>query len=194
MSSSLTTDPRLYVILLQIDKDLAAETREKGCPYCGGVLHSACYPRKPQGFSVPLDGKEIVRFSFCCSTDGCRRRVTPPSVRFLGRKRYLSAVVVLLSAMLQGLTQRRAEELEKLVGVSHRTLSRWQRWWQETFPASRFWKYGEALFVPSLDPARLCRDLAERFSAQCEIAGMVRLLRFISPLSCPSPVVERQAL
>jgi hypothetical protein len=116
-------------------------------------------------------------------------------VRFLGRKRYLSAVVVLLSAMLQGLTQRRrAEELEKLVGVSHRTLSRWQTWWQETFTASRFWKYGKAFFVPSLDPARLCRDLAERFSAQCEIAGMVRLLRFISSLSCPSPVVEMQAV
>ena len=190
MSSSFTNGPRLYALLLQIDKDLAAETREKGCPYCGGVLHSAGYPRKPKGFSVPFDGREIVRFSFCCSTDGCRRRVTPPSVRFLGRKRYLSAVVV-LSAMLQGLTQRRAEEL---VGVSHRTLSRWQRWWQEAFPASRFWNYGEAFFVPSLDPAHLCRDLAERFSAQSEIAGMVRLLRFISPLSCPSPVVEMQVL
>ena len=195
MRSLLTHDPRLYAILLQIDKDLAVETREKGCPYCGGVLHSACYPRKLKGFSASLDVKEIVRFSFCCSTDGCRRRVTPPSVRFLGRKRYLSAVVVLLSAMLQGLTQRRrAEELEKLVGVSHRTLSRWQTWWQETFTASRFWTYGKAFFVPSLDPARLCRDLAERFSAQCEIAGIVRLLRFISSLSCPSPVVEMQAV
>ena len=158
------------------------------------VLHSARYPRKPKGFSVPLHGDKIVRFSFCCSADGCRRRVTPPSVRFLGRKRYLSAVVVLLSAMLQGLTQRRVEELERLIGVSHRTLSRWQTWWQESFPASRFWKYGKAFFVPSLDVTRLCQDLAERFSAQCEIAGMVRLLRFISPLSCPSPAVDMQAL
>jgi len=192
--SSLTNDPRLYAILLQIDKDLAVETRKKGCPYCGGVLHSARYPRKPKGLFVPLDGEEIVRFSFCCSADGCRRRVTPPSVRFLGRKRYLSAVAVLLSAILQGLTQRRVEELVRLIGVSHRTLSRWQTWWQETFPASRFWKYGKAFFVPSLDPARLCRDLVEHFSAQCETAGMVRLLRFVSPLSCPSSVVEMQAL
>ena len=76
MISLLTDDPRLYAILLQIDKDLAVETREKGCPYCGGVLHSARYPRKPKGFFVPLHGEEIVRFSFCCSADGCRRRVT----------------------------------------------------------------------------------------------------------------------
>jgi len=189
-----TNDPRLYAILLQIDKDLAAETREKGCPHCGGVLHSACYPRKLKESCVPFDGKDIVRFSFCCSTDGCRRRITPPSVRFLGRKRYLGALVVLVGAMLHGLTQRRSEELGKLVGVSHRTLSRWQRWWQEAFPASRFWSYSKAFIVPPLDPARLCRDLVERFSAQHKMASMVRLLRFLSPLSCPSPVVERQAL
>ena len=194
MMTSLDNDPRLYAVLLQIDKDLAAETREKGCPHCGGVLHSACYPRKLKKPCVPHDEKEIVRFSFCCSADGCRRRITSPSVRFLGRKRYLSVVVVLLGAMRHSLTQRRAEELEKLVGVSRKTLSRWQRWWQDTFPASRFWKYSKAFIVPPLDPAHLCRDLLERFSAQCEIAGMVRLLRFLSPLSCPSPAVEMQAL
>ncbi len=123
MASAFTNDPRLYATLLQIDKDLAAETREKGCPHCGGVLHSACYPRKLKGFCSPFDDKKIVRFSFCCSTDGCRRRITPPSVRFLGRRRYLSAVVVLVSAVFHGLTTKRAEELEKLIGVSHRTLS-----------------------------------------------------------------------
>ena len=192
--TSLDNDPRLYAVLLQIDKDLAVETREKGCPYCGGVLHSARYPRKPKGFFVPLHGEEIVRFSFCCSADGCRRRITSPSVRFLGRKRYLSVVVILFGAMRHNLTPRRVEEMEKLLGVSRRTLSRWQRWWQEAFPASRFWKYSKAFIVPPLDPAHLCRDLLERFSAQYEIAGMVRLLRFLSPLSCPSPAAEMQAL
>ena len=192
--TSLDNDPRLYAVLLQIDKDLAAETREKGCPHCGGVLHSACYPRKLKKSCVPPDGEEIVRFSFCCSADGCRRRITSPSVRFLGRKRYLSVVVVLLGTMCHRLIQRRAEELEKLVGVSRRTLSRWQRWWQEAFPASRFWKYSKAFIVPPLDPAHLCRSLVDRFSAQCEIAGMVRLLRFLSPLSRPSPATQMQAI
>jgi hypothetical protein len=40
--------------------------------------------------------------SLCCSRDGCRRRMTPPSVRFLGRRVYLGAVLVLVSAMQQG--------------------------------------------------------------------------------------------
>ncbi|NLS97786.1 MAG: hypothetical protein GXX96_37065 [Planctomycetaceae bacterium] len=34
--------------------------------------------------------------------DGCRKRTTPLSVRFLGRKVYLGAVVVLVAAMRQG--------------------------------------------------------------------------------------------
>ncbi len=194
MTSAFTNNPRLYATLLQIDKDLAAETREKGCPHCGGVLHSACYPRKLKGFCSPFDNKKIVRFSFCCSTDGCRRRITPPSVRFLGRRRYLSAVVVLVSAMFHGLTTKRVEELEKLIGVSHRTLCRWQTWWQEAFPASRFWKYSKAHIVAPLDSFHLCRSLVEHFSAQNEMAAMTRLLRFLSPLSCPSPVLEMHAL
>ena len=110
--TSHDNDTRLYAILLQIDKDLAAETREKGCPHRGVTLHSACYPRKLKKSCVPSDGREIVRFSFYCSADGCRRRITSPSVRFLGRKRYLSVVVILLGAMHHNLTQRRAEELE----------------------------------------------------------------------------------
>ena len=37
--------------------------------------------------------------------------MTPPSVRFLGRKVYLGAVVILISAMRQGPTPRRFLEL-----------------------------------------------------------------------------------
>ena len=187
-------DPIVYAFLFQIDKDLASETREKGCPHCRGVLHSARYPRKLQGFSMPLDSEKSARFSFCCSTDGCRRRVTPPSVRFLGRKRYLSAVVVLLSAMVQGPNQKRTRELEELIGVNRKTLLRWQMWWRGAFLNSRFWQYCRSLMMPPLDSARVCLGLVERFSAQCEIVNLARLLRFLSPLSCPSPVIELQAI
>ena len=188
--NSTISYPELYSMLLQIDQDLAAETRLKGCPYCRGVLHSACYPRKLEGPGVSQDSKANVRFSFCCSNDGCRRRVTPPSVRFLGRKRYLSTVVILVSTMLHGLTQGRARKLRELIGVSHRTLSRWHNWWQESFPSSLFWKRSKSFILPPLDSDRLCQDLVERFSAQNEIASMVRLLQFLSPLSCPSSTVE----
>ena len=46
------------------------------------------------------------RFSFCCDRDGCRKRVTPPSVRFLGRRVYLGAVVILIGRHAAGTRPR----------------------------------------------------------------------------------------
>lgn len=178
MNESLLTDPRLYPFLVQVDRELACETQKRGCPYCGGVLHSAQYPRKPMGFSAPPGHEEIKRFSFCCSTDGCRRRVTPPSVRFLGRKRYLGAVVILLSAMKQG--PKPSKTLRKLIGVSRKTLSRWQSWWRETFSNSRFWQYGRGLMLPPLDTNRMSRELVERFSAKPHQVVTVSLTHSLS--------------
>ena len=43
-----------------------------------------------------------IRLSFCCDRDGCRKRVTPPSVRFLGRKVFLAVAVILISAITKG--------------------------------------------------------------------------------------------
>ncbi len=66
-------EPRLHVLLLRIDRDLAAQVRRKDCPYCGGVLHSAQYQRKARGGSSDVpDQESLSRFSFCCQT--CRRR------------------------------------------------------------------------------------------------------------------------
>ena len=39
------------------------------------------------------------RFSLCCGREGCRHRATPPSVRFLGRRVYVGAVVIVASAI-----------------------------------------------------------------------------------------------
>jgi hypothetical protein len=45
-------------------------------------------------------GREYTqRFSFCCAIDGCRSRATPPSLRFLGRKVYCAAIIVVAATM-----------------------------------------------------------------------------------------------
>src|SRR5947207_31166 len=67
-----------WPFLLSVDQDLAQTTRQKACP-CGGRLHRADYPRKPRG-AEGLPEDDALRFSFCCASDGCRKRVTPPSV------------------------------------------------------------------------------------------------------------------
>ena len=84
--NSILNDPKLYDALLKIDKELASKTREDGCLHCGGVLHSAVYPRKLKTLPIKIGNSKIIRFSFCCSTDGCRSRINPHSVRFMARQ------------------------------------------------------------------------------------------------------------
>jgi hypothetical protein len=77
-------------------------------------------------------GEEFVtRFSLCCGRDGCRKRATPPSLRFLGRHVYLGAVVILASVLAQALTTAKA--LQQATGVPARTSRRWLFWWRDAF-------------------------------------------------------------
>jgi hypothetical protein len=85
-------------------------------------LHSARYPRKPRGIRYLLDGAYESRFSFCCATEGCRHRTTPPSVRFLGRKVYLGVIVILMTALAHGLSTTRRLRLIEELNVSAQTL------------------------------------------------------------------------
>ena len=130
MCHALLQDPKLYVLLSLIDDERAAESRVAGCG-CGGRLHSARYPRKPRGGPSGLRGLYQSRHSFCCAQ--CRRRTTPESVRSLGRRVYLAAVVVLASAMRAGVTGRRAAQLTAVLNIPLRSLERWRRWWLEEF-------------------------------------------------------------
>jgi hypothetical protein len=112
--------------------------------------------------------------------------VTPPSVRFLGRKIYLGAVVVLISAMRQGPTPRRVRELSASFGADERTIARWQVFWREHFPQTPFWKVARARLVPLARIVTLPSALVEVFlrkRADCDCWS--RLLRFLSPISIP---------
>jgi hypothetical protein len=175
-------DASLYLLLVEIDREFAAAVRALGCD-CGGVLHSARYRRKPRGGPEDLDDEYGYRFSFCCAEEGCRCRLTPRSVRYLGRRVYLGVVVVLLCVMTEGVTPRRARKLREELGVSRRTLERWRRWWQEAFPASRFFSTAKARLMPPVDESRLPASLLERFQGGCEWERLVGLLRFLSPMT-----------
>jgi hypothetical protein len=147
-----------WSFLFAIDQDLAETTRKEGCP-CGGRLHCANYLRKPRGTPVQLPEPHRVRLSFCCDRDGCRKRVTPPSVRFLGPKVYLGAVIILISAMRQGPTPRRVRELSRRFGADRRTIARWQAFWREHFPRS--WTPSSAAVLPAR-AGRNCCDFSHR--------------------------------
>ncbi len=185
MSQKLLSDTRLYALLAHIDFELAADARATGCE-CGGKLHRANYPRQPRGGPKSLSKEWRLRFSFCCASEGCRKRSTPASVRFLGRRVYLGAVVVLLSAMTLGVTSKRASKLRELVGVSGRTLERWRIWWQKTFPASQVWKEVKARFVPAIETSQLPGSLLDRFAMQGDAGGVVAVLELLAPLTTTS--------
>lgn len=182
MYLSVLQDSRLYAFLMEVDRDLASQAQRSKCRFCGGVLHSACYLRKPRGLPAGVDpGPEYpVRFSFCCSAEGCRRRHTPPSVRFLGPKVYLGVMVALLTAMRQGPTPQSLGTLGGIFGVGRRTLGRWREWWQTVFPQSEFWRRTKARFLPPVPPADLPASLIERFQGDTLLTRIVRVLIFVS--------------
>ena len=178
----------LYGLLLKIDEDLAAETRRRGCQTCGGRLDQGHFPRKPRvpsGVELPAGYDE--RFSFSCAVDGCRKRHTPPSSRYLGRRIYLGVIVVLAAAMQQGLAPWRLRRLREELGVSRQTLERWRTWWQEAFTESAFWKSARAAFSPPVTGG-IPRSLLERFAGD-EVEQLAALLRFVAPLSTPADYV-----
>ena len=126
-----------------------------------------------------------MRLSFCCAREGCRRRTTPPSVRYLGRRVYLGAVVVLATAMQAGITAARATGLRDLLGVSVPTLKRWRRWWQESFVTSAFWRAAKARVMPPVATAGLPSSLLERFVGD-EQTRLLHTLKFLCPMTTPA--------
>ena len=185
MDAGLLADARLYALLQRCDEDLAAAQRAAGCRRCGAKLHWGCYPRKPRGVPRRWIPRYERRLSLCCAQRDCRQRATPPSVRFLGPKVYLGAVVVLIAALRCGPTPARCRLLEQWVGVSRHTIARWRQWWTETLIATPFWRAAAAALMPPVRIGQLPASLLERF-AGCARDRLQALLRWLAPITTGS--------
>jgi hypothetical protein len=182
MYQELLGEVGFYRLLLRFDEDLAAASRELGCWRCGKKLHVADYARKPRGVPAGLGERYHERLSFCCADRQCRKRRTPASLRFLGRRVYLAAVVVLVSAMRCGPTPVRMRRLHELVGVSRRTVTRWRVWWSECLAETRFWQAAAGTLVPPVPYAELPTSLLDRFIGAAQ-QRLMALLRWLGPLT-----------
>lgn len=182
MYQELLGEVGFYRLLLRFDEDLAAAARTLGCWRCGKRLHVADYARKPRGVPAGLGERYHERLSFCCADRQCRKRRTPPSLRFLGSKVYLAAVVVLVSAMRCGASPVRMRRLHELVGVSRHTVARWRAWWTQALPDTRWWQATAGTLLPPVQRAELPLSLLKRFvgDAQAQLLG---LLRWLGPLT-----------
>ena len=190
---SLLASASLYVLLLRLDQDLAEEARRRGCPLDGGALHRADFERRPRGGPAALGRQDRLRTSFCCANHECRKRVTPPSMRFLGRRVYLGAFVVLVGAMRHGLSERRVAKLRERFGVARSTLVRWRRWWRETFADSPCFAAVRGHLAAPVNPAGLPASLLERFAGD-ERQRLLAMLRVLLPLTTTSAETARLSM
>ncbi|SRR6266568_1823791 len=183
MSQNFIFNANFHLLLNKIDQELAKNIMEKGCRHCGGKLHLADYPRSPVGIPPPFRHHYDERLSSCCST--CRKRTTPPSVRFFGRRWYPAPFHLLVSALAQGINERRLAQVKRHFGitVSESTWKRWRRWWRECFASTSFWRREQGL-APSIDMTNKIfpRVLLDAFQGTLE-EKMCLLLRFLSPMT-----------
>jgi hypothetical protein len=171
--------------LLEMDHLLARAVASAGCRHCGGRLHRGDYQRKPRGGRLAPAGEAFTRrHSLCCGREGCRKRALPPSLRFLGRRVYLEAAVLLATAW--AMVVPTAREALALTGVPVRTLRRWQVWWTEIFPTMPAWTVMRAQFVPP-PPAEpdLPKSLLQWLAERSDHRGSVQVLHAAALLLAP---------
>ncbi len=182
MYQSVLADVRLYELLLRLDQDLARAAQAGGCRWCGGRLDRADYARKPRGVPPELGAEHAMRRSFCCSAEGCRRRTTPPSARFLGRRVYVGAAILGITALRPGARRAEARALRVWLGVSTRTLARWRRWWCAVFAKSRFWRKARGQLRTPVPVRALPGAMLRRFTGDLQ-GQLVAGLRFLAPIT-----------
>lgn len=173
---------KLYQLLFLIDKDLAEQQRVKACPHCGATLHTSNYFRNPRGGPDNLPEELLIRHSFCCSAEECRKRAMPASCRFWDRKVYWGVIILALVTLRQGRTEGySAGKLMRLFDISRHTLKRWMVYFRQNFPLTNRYKRIKGLvglkIADDLFPSCLVLLLIERFgSAE---TGLVRSLQLL---------------
>lgn len=184
MSQNFLSKSSFHAHLIKIDVELANSCIKKGCIYCSGKLHQADYPRSPMGMPQSFRDQYSQRISFCCVN--CRKRTTPPSVRFFGRRWYPAPVHIFISIMTCGINKRRIALIKKYFGIMVResTWRRWRKWWCDEFVVTRFWQAAKGQYPPS---NKIIRGPFPRvifnFYRGNIAEKMLLFLRFLSPLT-----------
>jgi hypothetical protein len=168
---ALLQTPAFYTLLHRIDEDLAREVHERGCRHCGQPLHNAPYPRKPRGCPSAARPDCDTRLSLCCAD--CRRRTTPDSVRFLGRRVYLAVILMLRSSRTHGMC------LDGLPDIGWATLKRWRQWWTETFPNTPAGRWLRGRLPPTPEACVYPDCLLQTVQRDTEGERLVAMLRLL---------------
>ena len=110
---------------------------------------------------------------------------SPASLRFLGRRVYVAAIVVLIAILKHGATDARLARLSDVASVDHRTIARWRHWWRDASHAADARSGGDRRVPGSCHRSirdRLPVALIERFTGD-GAEPLIALLRFFSPIT-----------
>lgn len=181
MFDQFTFGREFFATLEGLDQAIARRVAASRCPVCGGPLHAGNFPRKPRGALIAPEGEAgLVRFSLCCGREGCRKRATPPSLRFLGRRVYLGVVVIVASLVAQAVGAGGT----KSTGVPRRTMRRWLAWWRGPFLATEVLLAIRARLV-GVDVGGIPRSIVERLPGTVEEQTRT-MLDLLAPLTTGS--------
>lgn len=180
--AAVLADPGFDEALVAIDEAVAGEVQAEGCPHCGGKLDSARYGRvlRHAGRAPTPERRQ----SFCCRTEGCRRRLTPPSLRFFRHKRY-SLLSVLVSVALRdaGPSCGLLRILEREFGVCRSTVRRWLFWIQR-FLSTAHDVLIRAVAYPVFDGLGTFHRVLSTYALRADdpLRGVVRFLQLFKAL------------
>lgn len=183
MYQNFLYNANFHALLVAIDQEFIHKAKQERC-ICGGKLHKAHYPRSPLGLPAQFRSMYEERYSLCCVA--CRRRTTPPSVRFFGRRWFPAPLLVLISALSKGASERRCALVKRHFGitVSKSTWKRWCCWWRDSFTVTKFWQQSKGLLLTTLQITHrhFPRTLLDIFPGV--LTEKIRLLlHFLSPLT-----------
>jgi hypothetical protein len=182
MLDDLDLGGEFFGLLEREDEAVTQRVAAVGCQVCDGPLHRSDYRRKPRGALIaPAGETSVVRFSLWCGREGCRKRATPPSVRFLGRRVYLGAVVIVASMMALAL---RSAGIRRQTGVPVRTMRRWLGWWQGPFLGTEVFVTICAQLI-GVDVGRVPASIVDRL-AGTPTERVQRMLAWLAPLTTGS--------
>src|SRR5262245_28140930 len=183
MVEQVEVEREFFALLEQEDERIAGQVAIGGCPVCGGPLYRGDYVRKPCGARIaPGAEASVRRFSLCCGREGCRHRATPPSLRFLGRRVYVGAVVI--EASIVGMMQKTTGAIRETTGVPARTVRRWLSWWQGSFLTTLVFVALRARLIGVAMDA-VPKSIVDRLSGSAE-QRMQTMLFLLAPLTTGS--------
>ena len=182
MLAELVQKVSLFHLLHLIDIDLAKKLQQGRCPYCNGPLHHSNYERKPRGGPDNIPDEYLIRFSFCCANEHCRRRCLPSSCLFMGRRVYWGCVILVVMSLKQNRPDGpSARKIKEMFGISRKTLKRWMSYFRDEFPASMQWQQLRGRLAATVSnhelPAELINYFLKNFpSPQQALIGCLKFL------------------